>query len=432
VKDRFLIQGLAGRQDLKGEIPVNGAKNAALQALAFSLLFKDELTFKNVPEIEDVHRMCELLGGLGIRIKKISNGTYKTSVGKKIKSELPASISNKLRASIVITGPLLARTGKVHFSHPGGCVIGVRPIDIFVEGFQKMGARFKESSSGYSFSARSGLCGGEIFLRVQSVTATQTLMISAVLARGKTVIKNAAVEPEISHLAGFLNSCGAKILGAGTHTISIKGTGLLKAHGRAYTTLPDRLETGSFLILAVLAGEDITVTNCMPEHVESLIETLSYISSSIIKTSKNTIRIQNKKPLSLKAVNIKTHEYPGFPTDLQAPMTVLLTQTKGESLVFETIFEGRLNYIESLVGMGANIKMMDPHRIMVRGRTPLRGKNLESPDIRAGLAFVIAAILAKGPSVIHNVYYIDRGYERIEERLGDLGVSIKRADNGTI
>ena len=305
-------------------------------------------------------------------------------------------------------------------------MIGERPIDLFLEGFKKMGASVRVKSGSYVIETKKGLCGAEIFLKNQSVTATETFMMAAVLAKGETVIKNAALEPEVEDLASFLVLGGAKITGVSTTTIKIKGGKVLSSHGRAHAVLPDRIEAGSFLILGALAARELEIKKCNPMHLQALIETLrsAGMKMDIGKTSIKVFGGSSAAPP--KAVDIKTHEYPGFPTDLQAPMTVFLTQASGESLVFETIFEGRLNYTESISTMGANIKMMDPHRVIVNGPSPLHGKTLESPDLRAGLAFVIAAIVAKGSSVIHNVYNIDRGYERVEECLQGIGVDIMR------
>ena len=425
----FKVKGLGGKKLLNGSIEVNGAKNAVLQAFAFTLLFKDEIIIKNVPEIEDVKRMTELLGYLGANVNFLGKRSYSVKFGKDIKSEISEDISKKLRASIVLTGPILARTGKVVFPHPGGCVIGARPIDLFVDGFSKLGAEVNFTDGKYFMKAISGkLKGSEIFMKNQSVTGTQTLMMAAVLAKGKTIIKNAALEPETKHLADFLNKCGAKIKGAGTSTIEITGTGLLSARGKSYTTPSDRIEAGSFLILGALCADNLEIKNCDPSWNESLIESLSTAGVKM-KIGKNSIRIiDNGKILNseFKSLNIKTHEYPGFPTDLQAPFVVFLTQSTGESFVFETIFEGRLNYAEELKRMGADIRIWDPHRATIKGSTILRGREVESPDIRAGLAFLLAALVAEGESVIHNVYYIDRGYENIEKRLQKIGVDIER------
>lgn len=428
--DYFVVQGLGGKKKLSGNIKVNGAKNAVLKMLAGSLLFKDEVVLKNVPAIEDVRRVADLLEHIGVGVKRDEKKKiYTLDLSSKISPELCPDISKRIRASVVLTGPLLARLGEVYFPHPGGCVIGERPIDLFLDGFEKMGATVEEKNDMYHIKATNKkLQGAILYLRHPSVTVTETFMMAAVLAKGKTVIKNAALEPEIEHLAEYLNSCGAKITGAGTPTITIQGTKLLSGKNNAYITPPDRIEAGSFVLLAALAGKDVTITHCEPNHLESLIEVLR-VAGVTCTLGKSTIRIQNdgkKANEQFTGVNIKTLGYPGFPTDLQAPFTVFLTQSTGESLVFETIFEGRLNYTETLTAMGARITMMDPHRILVKGPAKLRGRKLESPDLRAGLAFVLAGIIAGGESVIHNVYNIDRGYERIEERLVDLGVCIER------
>lgn len=423
------VKGLGGKKTLNGVIEVSGAKNAVLQALSFSVLFKDEFKIKNVPGIEDVKRMMTLLSEIGAETSELKNKSLTVKFGKKINTDIPEEISKKLRASIVLTGPMLARFGEVSFPHPGGCVIGARPIDLFVDGFQKLGAEVIFKDGKYFMKAKGGkLHGATIFMKNQSVTGTQTLMAAAVLAKGKTIIKNAALEPETKHLADFLNKCGAKIKGAGTSTIEITGGGLLYAKGKTYITPPDRIEAGSFLILGVLAADNLEITNCDPAWIEALTENL--ITAGVkMQIGKDSIKIQGNGKIEnseYKSLNIKTHEYPGFPTDVQAPMVVFLTQATGESFIFETIFEGRLNYAEELKRMGADIKVWDPHRATVKGPTPLRGREVESPDIRAGLAFLLAAILAEGESVIHNAYFIDRGYENIEGRLRNIGVDIKR------
>ncbi|MBI5138764.1 MAG: UDP-N-acetylglucosamine 1-carboxyvinyltransferase [Candidatus Vogelbacteria bacterium] len=424
-KDKFVVKGLDGSRSLKGRISVSGAKNAALQAFAFSLLFRDTLRIENVPDIEDTKLIIALLQSLKVRIDRIADHTFDVTPPNKLGSEMSHELSRRMRASVVLTGPILARTGRVIFPHPGGCVIGNRPIDVFLNAYKKMGANCKESAENYNIKAyNSKLSGTDIFLRVPSVTGTQTIMMAAILAKGKTVIKNAALEPETEHFANFLNDCGAKISGAGTSGITIIGDGLLIADGKSYVVPPDRVEAGSFLILAALAGKDVLIENCDPSHIEALTESLKD-SGVNMEIKQGSIRIKSTDKI-YKAVEIKTHEYPGFPTDLQAPMVVFLTQAVGESLVFETIFEGRLNYTEQLTRMGADIKMWDTHRVTTKGPTKLHGKELESPDIRAGLAFLLAGIIAKGESVIHNAYYIDRGYENIEKRLLALGVQIQR------
>ena len=299
-----------------------------------------------------------------------------------------------------------------------------------------MGAKITKKGKFYDIVApKGGLHGAEIFFRLASVTGTETFMMAATLGKGTTVIKNAAMEPEIAWLADVLNASGAKIEGAGTPIITIKGGSPLAQkqdkQGKAFRVIPDRIEAGSFLILGALAAKKLTLRNVVPEHLGSLIELLSYAGTDV-EVGKDFITVKNsgqknKKQKELRAVPLRTHEYPGFPTDLQAPMMIYLTQSTGESLVFETIFEGRLSYTESLNRMGANITMMDPHRVRVVGPSKLKGRLLESPDLRAGLAFVIAGAIASGVSEIHNVYNIDRGYEDIERRLRGIGLDIVRA-----
>ncbi len=429
----FTIKGLAGKRMLQGDVRIVGAKNAALKAIAASILYKTPLTLTNVPHIEDVSRMLDILREMGAKTT-FADHTAVIDVATLASHTLTPEISKRLRASIVLTGPILARHGEVKFPHPGGCVIGERPIDLFLEGYIKMGAIISRVGKFYHIKApKGGLLGAEIFFRLASVTGTETFMMAAVLAKGTTVIRNAAMEPEIKWLADMLCASGANIEGAGTSTITIRGGATLSCENKkslkvrdAFRVVPDRIEAGSFLILGALAAKRLTLTHVEPAHLGSLIEILQY-SGITLSISGQTITVESPQTNKvLRAVSVRTHEYPGFPTDLQAPLMIYLTQTKGESLVFETIFEGRLNYTESLNRMGANITMMDPHRVLVKGPTKLKGRVLESPDLRAGLAFVIAGAISTGNSEIHNVYNIDRGYESIEDRLRSIGLDIKR------
>lgn len=414
---QFIIKG--GKK-LKGEIRVKGAKNAALKIFAAALLTKEPVVISNVPEVEDISRMAELLRDLGAKVEHSGPGRYRITAEHIRHSVLEPVISKRLRASVVLTGPLLARTGKAQFPHPGGDAIGKRPIDIFLDGYRAMGAQVRSQGDRYTIQTNR-LNGMSFFFHLISVTGTETLMLAATLARGKTVLKNCACEPEIKSLADFLNTCGAKISGAGTSTITI--TGVKKLHGGRHKVIPDRIEAGSFAILAAATGSGITITGCEPEHLESLWQTLEK-SGVRIQKSKTSAKVLPTKRLS--AVQIKTHEYPGLPTDLQAPLCVLLTQADGTSLVHETIYEGRLYWTENLKRMGADIVQFDPHRIEIRGPSKLRGREIKSPDIRAGLAFIIAGLCAKGPTVLDNIYQIDRGYEKIEERLRKIGADIRR------
>lgn len=422
--DYFRVKGFGGQRKLRGRITVSGAKNSALKALAAGILFEDPIVLQNVPQIADIERTVALLTSLGADIMSLPGG-YAVDTAKIGTSEIPSEIARKIRASIVMTGPLLARFGEVSFPHPGGCVIGSRPVDLFLDGFERMGAEIHYRDDRYTISARKGkLCGARIFFKNQTVTGTETFMMTAVLAEGFTILRNAACEPEIEHLANFLNASGADIKGAGTHTITIRGGRRLRANGIPFVTPPDRIETGSFLVLAALLGREVVIDQCDPSHVESVIAYLEAAGVPLsVLDATITVGVSDKP---LRSLDVKTHEYPGFPTDLQAPMAVFLTQAVGEAMVFETIFEGRLAYAEELRRMGASIIPLDQHRILVKGPTPLRGREVESPDLRAGLAFLIAAMIAEGESVIRNVYNIDRGHERIEERLNAVGADIVR------
>ncbi len=426
--DTLKIQGLSGEKKLKGEIVIGGAKNAVLPLMAASFLFSDEFVLENVPDIEDVKRMCELLAELGVTTKKLGDHEYSIDTASATGTALESEISKKFRASIILSGPLLARFGKVSFPHPGGCVIGARPIDVFIEGFEKMGGEISTDGKNYIVTAKNGkLSGTEIFFKLPSVTATETFIMAGVLAEGKTVLRNVAMEPEIEDLANYLNSCGAKITGAGTPTIEIEGIGMLVTSGKKYVTMPDRIEAGSFLILGSLCAEDLLIKKCEPKHLDAL--TVELVRAGVpIEIGADYFHIKgNLAPnSSFKSFNIKTHEYPGFPTDIQAPASIFLTQSSGDAEVFETIFENRLNYANDLVSMGADIKLWGAHTMTIKGPAILKGKELYGPDIRAGLALVIAALVAKGESLIHNVYYIDRGYENIEGKLRSIGAGIER------
>jgi len=415
--ERFIING---EKELSGEIRVNGAKNAALKILAASLLTDKVWTVSNVPQIEDIFRLIELLKGLGVEIKNGSKGIYQLEA-KKIKADnLDFNIASKLKGSILMAGPLLSRCGEANFYQAGGCVIGQRPRDIFLDSFKSFGVKIKEKSNGYYLSTKQ-LKGARIVFPLISVTATEAMILTAVLAKGKTILINSACEPEIVFLSDFLNQCGAKIKGAGTSSIQIEGVKSLK--GGKCRIMSDRIEAGSFVILGAASNSPIKVTNMDPSHLEVLWLLLEKAGVNL-EIGKDFVKI--KPGFKLKSVNLKTHEYPGYPTDLQSPFTVLMTQANGSSLIHETIFEGRLFYTDTLNQMGANIIMADPHRVIVQGPTKLYARHLISPDIRAGIALVIAALIAKGQSVIENIYQIDRGYERIEDRLQKLGADIKR------
>ena len=416
----FMIDGGAA---LEGTVAVQGAKNSVLKVLAATVLYENPVTINNVPRIEDVFRMLELLEHAGAHVEWIDEHALRIDTSRVSNPNLHPEVAKRFRGSIVLVAPLLARLGRVKFPHPGGCVIGARPIDLFLKGWEHMGARVREEPFGYDISLRS-LRGTEYMFRHMSVTGTEALMLTAVLARGKTILMNAACEPEIPHLAEFLHRSGARIEGAGTHTITVTGTDrTLLRSSVPFFVLPDRIETASFLLLGAALGKRITITRCIPEHVRAMTEVLRE-AGVLVQTEETSIAV--RKPKTLQSVSVRTHEYPGFVTDFQAPFAVLMTQAIGQSIIFETIFDGRFHYIEDLNRMGANITMHNPHRIAVVGPTALHGREIESPDLRAGLGFVLAALIANGRSRVNDIYFIDRGYERIDSRLRDLGAFVER------
>ena len=421
MQEIFRIKGSAA-PSLEGAIRVAGAKNAILKAMAASVLYRTPLALTNVPGILDVEALCAILETLGA---STSRGEHALTIdtSRMAASSIPASMMSTLRASIVLAGPLLARFGEVIFSHPGGDIIGERPIDLFLETFVAMGAEVVNNDGSYGVRMPGGrLKGADLFFRVQSVTGTETAMLAAILADGTTVIRNAALEPEIVWLADMLNASGADITGAGTTTITVVGgTELLRAPG-SFAVVPDRIEAGSFLILGCLAAKDLLIEDCVPEHLEAVVRLLLQAGADI-EIGPSSLRV---KAAPLAPMNIKTHEYPGYPTDLMAPMVTLLTQVPGESRVFETIWDNRLAFVEVLRVMGADITTMDPHRVLIKGPRTLKARAMESPDVRAGLAFLIAAAIAQGTSEISNIHHIDRGYENIAERLKGVGMQIER------
>ncbi|OGF30923.1 UDP-N-acetylglucosamine 1-carboxyvinyltransferase [Candidatus Falkowbacteria bacterium RIFOXYD2_FULL_35_9] len=413
---KFIITG--GKR-LSGEIEVMGAKNAALKILAASILSDKKMIVTNVPNIEEINRLLELMEAIGTEVHR--EGSTLTLQTKEIATtELDPTLVSKIRASVLLVGPLLIRSGEVRMPHPGGCAIGQRPIDLFIEGYKKLGAEIKEDNDGYTFKCKKFKGMTYIFPKI-SVTVTEALMMAATMAEGTTVLKNAACEPEIQVLAEYLNRVGAKIEGAGTNTIKIEGVKELTAD--TYEVIPDRIEAGSFAILGALIGDDIKIVNCRPDHLESLWAMFDRMGIDY-QLGKDWVQVFGG--VKIKAVDVQTHEYPGFVTDLQQPFTVLLTQADGMSLVHETIFEGRLFYTDMLKMMGANIIMCDPHRVIVNGPTKLYGRRLTSPDLRAGFAMVLAGLVAEGTTEIDNIYQIDRGYSQIEKRLQKLGAEIKR------
>lgn len=416
----LVIDGLRGQKSLRGTIPVFGAKNAVLPTMAATLLIQGETTITNVPGIADIDSMTRLLETLGAFVSR-SGDTLTVNARDVSGSVLDYAAAKSLRASVLLIGSVLARTGSVTFPHPGGDLIGERPIDLFIAGLTALGATVSEAKDTYTLSAPHGLSGGEFFFSTVSVTATETMLMAATLARGTVVLRNAAMEPEVVALADFLTSAGARIEGAGTPVIVIKPVTLVEPP--PYAVIPDRIEAASFLTLGALAGEEITVSNITPHHLDAVIDVLQRMGVPlVIRDTSITVRA----PETLMPVRVRTHEYPGFPTDAHPPIMIALTQAAGESILIESIFDGRLNYTQDLVRMGADITLISPHRASIKGQRALTATTFETPDIRAGLAFVLASIVAQGTSVVGNAGLIDRGYQNIEERLRAVGVPITR------
>ncbi|MCF7860031.1 UDP-N-acetylglucosamine 1-carboxyvinyltransferase [Patescibacteria group bacterium] len=419
---KFIING---GKTLSGKIAVSGAKNSALKIIPAALLSTEILTVKNLPRIEDVERSFEVLSDLGAKINRQGDeATIDTS--NLSSTELNAKMANKFRGSIMFVGPMLARFKEVKFPHPGGCVIGAggRPIDLFLEGYRAFGAEIEEVSGKFYHIKANKLQGADYFFPLVSVTATESMIMTATIIPGTTTLKNCAMEPEITALAEYLNSQGAKISGAGTPTIIIEGQEKISAD--TFTVIPDRIETGSFVIMAAAANADLEITDCDPEHIMTLLQILKKVGVDF-SYGPDWIKVNSGK-LPLLAHGIRTHEYPGFATDLQSPYVVLMTQAQGTALIHETIYDRRLIWTDMLSQMGANITMCDPHRIVTQGPTKLHGKRLMSPDLRAGIALVIAALIAEGQTEIDNIYQIDRGYEKLEERLRGIGADIERVE----
>ena len=420
MESKFIING---QKKLAGTISVRGAKNAALKIFPIALMADGPIKITNVPDIEDCRRAEEMLLALGHGVKKGGKGEVEIERKSKTCVNLPAELVNKFRASIMFVGPLLASCGDVHFPHPGGCVIGAgtRPIDMFLAGFKKMGAKVEVLENHYHLTAKR-LKGATIFFPRITVTGTESLMTTACLSDGKTILKNCAMEPEIPALANFLNSLGAKIKGAGTSIIEING--VEKLDGGEIRIMPDRIEAGTFAILAAASNNgEIVIDNCNPEHLEVLWSQFDRIG---VKYSLGNDFVKIFPSSKILASDITTHEYPGFATDLQSAYTVLMTQAQGLSLIHETIYDRRLIFTDMLMQMGANIIMADPHRVVISGPAKLYGRKLVSPDLRAGMALVIAALIAEGKTEIGNIYQIERGYENLVERLSGLGADIKK------
>ena len=413
----FIVEG---QHKLKGEVRISGSKNAALPIMAACLLTNEPCVLTNVPDISDVHTMLEIIGELGVKTA-FKNGEVFIEAKKISTSKVTNSQVKKLRASILVMGPMLGRVGEIEMDFPGGCVLGKRSVHAHTHALTDLGAEVIDDKNKLHFKAEK-LIGTKIIMAEASVTATENAIMAAVLAEGVTEIRWAAMEPHVQDLCNFLNKIGADISGIGSHVLKIKGVKNLQ--GGEYKITSDYLETGTLALAAMLTHGDVLLRDTDPEHLDSFWEKLEEVGAKFT-LGKDTVHV---KPSSdwTAVEKLRTAVYPGFATDLQAPFAVLLTQAKDESKIYETLFEGRLNYLFELQKMGADIDILNPHHAVIRGPKELKGVPIASCDIRAGAAMVLAALCAKGETEISNVNYIDRGYERIDEKLRELGAEIRR------
>jgi len=419
--DKLIIRG---QKRLKGEVTISGAKNAALGILPAAWLLSDVCTIENLPDILDIAILRRIMGSLGAKFENIDRNTIRIDT-RNVNSYMATTPDmHKLRGSYYLMGALLGRFKRAVVTFPGGCNLGVRPIDQHIKGFEALGAKVEIEHGLIKLSANK-LVGASIYLDVVSVGATINIMLAAVKAEGLTTIENAAKEPHIVDIANFLNAMGADIKGAGTDIIRIRGVKSLKGNV-VHSIIPDQIEAGTFMIAAAATRGDVLVKNVIPKHMESL--TAKLIEMNVkVEEFDDSIRIYVKDKLS--KVNIKTLPYPGFPTDLQPPAAILLLQAEGISTITESIFENRFQYIEELKRMGANIRV-EGRMAVIEGRSKLSGAPIKALDLRAGAACVIAALVAEGETELTNVHYLDRGYENIVEKLSKLGADIKRiSDN---
>jgi UDP-N-acetylglucosamine 1-carboxyvinyltransferase len=415
--DRFIIQG---GTPLEGTIAVSGSKNAALPALAACLLTGERVTLHRIPAVRDIRTMLELIRHIGAGVSS-GGGSVAIEAREIRQAEAPYELVKTMRASSLVLGPLLARSGRARVSLPGGCAIGSRPINLHVTGLEQLGAEIKQEHGYIEALAPQGLRGAEISFDRITVTGTEDLLMAAVLARGDTVLVNAAREPEVVDLARLLISMGAQIEGQGTSTIRVRGVAGL--HGAEHTIIPDRIEAGTFLLGGALTLGDLLVTGCVPEHLRALIAKLHQAGAEVTETAADALRVKVRRPL--KSVDVTTEEHPGFATDLQAQFMALMTQAEGISFITETIFENRFMHALELARMGANIRI-EGRQAIVAGTTPLSGAQVIASDLRASASLVLAGLAAQGETVVDRVYHIDRGYERIESKLAGAGARIRR------
>lgn len=418
--DKLIIKG---GKTLKGEVEISGAKNAALPVIAATLLAPGEHTISRVPDLRDIKTIGRLLENMGAEFHYEPHKAV--IVTDKVKNlEAPYELVKEMRASVLVLGPMLARFGRAKVSLPGGCAIGARPINLHLMGLEKMGAKI-ELESGYVMASAKRLKGAVIYFDISTVTGTENLMMAASLAKGVTVLENAAREPEVVDLANALTAMGAKIKGAGESIIEIEGVDELMP--LTHKVIPDRIETGTFMAIAGITGGDITIRGCMPEHVQAF---LIKLKAAGLKVEEAADGVRVVGPARLKAVDIKTAPYPGFPTDMQAQFMALMSKAQGASIITETIFENRFMHIAELRRMGADISFKGS-TATVRGVRKLKGANVMATDLRASASLVVAALGAEGETTIHRVYHLDRGYEKIEEKLTMLGVDVRREKSMT-
>lgn len=412
-----------GPSRLEGEVAVGGAKNSVLKIMAASLLVPGEVVIERVPAITDVFLMADVLKRLGATVE-MGDGSMRIDSSGELTGEAPYELVTKMRASIQVLGPLLARLGKARVSMPGGDAIGSRPIDMHLAGLERMGARFT-SEHGYIEGVVDRMTGTRILLEFPSVGATETIVMAAVLADGETTIENAAREPDIQDLCAFLRSAGANIEGEGTPTVVIRGVERL--HSTTHEVIPDRIEAGTFAISAAATQGNVKVTGCRPEHLELPLQKLQDCGATI-DTGEDWIQVSmSERPRPLDLVTLP---YPGFPTDLQPMMMVLLSHAEGPSILTENVFEARFLFVDELNRMGSRIRV-EGHHAVIRGVDRLSGAPVRVPDIRAGAALVLGALCAEGATEIYDVWHIERGYERFEERLNALGADVRVVESGT-
>ena len=410
---------------LKGEVQISGAKNAVLPLMAAALLAEDECIIRDVPKLRDVVLMKEILSSLGSKIEDLDENIISIHTEDILSTEAEFELVNKMRASILVMGPLLARKGRARIPLPGGCAIGARPIDLHLKGFEALGAQLVMGDNYVeAVAGPQGLIGETIYLDFPSVGATENIMMAAVLANGTTYIENAAEEPEIVDLANFLNKMGAKIKGAGTDTIKIEGVEALR--GAKHTVIPDRIEAGTFMLAAAITKGAVHICNTVPDHLKPVIAKLRECGVRIEVGDDDLIVRGDLGPQT--ATDIKTLPYPGFPTDIQSPFMAYLTTVEGASTVIETVFENRFMHVSQLGKMGASIETAG-NKANIKGNAHLRGCQVMATDLRAGAALVLAGLVADGKTEISEIYHIERGYEKFIEKFEALGAKITRVDD---